>query len=123
MWFSVQEYHSPTASPCLLYHKSTALVSHKLCDTRKSALRDTTLCAVKCELLRFSKGVLTATSQKYYPAGDLLRSFPFFFLRKTVPVGSRVKSHFLLFNSKPKKPKKNKKQKTIKKNPQTIHRV
>lgn len=32
-----------------------------------------------------------------------------------MPVGSRVKSHFLLFNSKPKKPKKKQKTKNNKK--------
>lgn len=52
-------------------------MSHKLCDTREFALRDTTLCAVKYELLHFSKGVPAATSQKYCPAEHFPRSARF----------------------------------------------
>lgn len=76
-WFSAQEYNSPTTFPCLLSYKSAALMSHKLCDRREFALRDTTLCAMKGELLHFSKGVPAATSQKYYPAEHFPRSARF----------------------------------------------
>ena len=76
-------------------------MSHKLCDTRELTLRDTTLGAVKCELLHFSKGVPAATSQKYYPAEAFLRSLRFL-PRRTMPAGGTVKSYFLRFNSKPK---------------------
>ena len=85
--FFAQEYNSPTTFPCLLYHKSAALMSHKLYDTREFAPRDKTLCAVKCELRHFSKGVPAATSQKYYPAENFPRSVRF----STNPVaGSQV---------------------------------
>lgn len=75
--FFAQAFNSPTTFPCLLHHRSTALMSHKLRDTGEFALRDTTLCAVKCELLHFSKGVPAATSQKYYPAENFPRSARF----------------------------------------------
>ena len=61
-------------------------MSHKLCDTRELVLRDTALCAVKCELLHFSKGIPAATSQKYCPAEAFLRSLRFL-PRRTMPAG------------------------------------
>lgn len=92
-------YKSPITFPCLLYHKSTALLSHKLYDTRELAWRDMILRAVKCELLRFSKGVPAVTSQKYCPAENFPRSFGV----SINPAWRAVKSHFFSFQLKTKK--------------------
>lgn len=69
--------NSPTTFPRLLSHKRAALTSHKLCDTRERARRDTTLCAMKCELLHLSKEAPAATSQKRGPAERVPRSARF----------------------------------------------